>query len=85
MEPLRPSFPITYCAILRGWPWSRQRELYRERYDDLLSLEDDFERIDTRGDPNSWIEDSTGKRWDVSLDILFGEPGSAQFYVREEP
>lgn len=54
----------------------------RTPYDTLGDLANSLEMIDTRNWDSIWVEDRTGDKWDVKLDILNGRLEDTEFFRR---
>lgn len=80
---MSPVFPVRYLLrVRRGWPWDRRWETTEEVFENVEDLASALEIEDTRIRGGAWIEDATGRHWDVKLDLLREGMGSVQFFER---
>lgn len=80
----RPELPIRHrYRSWKGPPWRRQYYWEETVYEDWASFFHDVEQLDTFGDPNQWLEDSSGSKWDVRThEYLWGDESKTIFEPR---
>lgn len=79
---MKPEFPDVHCVLLGPRGPGHEDRLKRTPYESLADLANALEMIDTREWSEIWIEDRTGDKWDVKLDVLNGKVEDAEFFLR---